>query len=103
MLNIVVLLLCFPKIDMNVHLPMPDESWPLFRIADDIDFNAIIAVPPGLYVEFHCNSDSDVQKLIFDLFQVLCSICLNLSIRNGLQCTFVSVKQIIYTSFDLSV
>ena len=103
MLNIVVLLLCFPKIDMNVHLPMPDESCPLFRIADDIDFNAIIAVPPGLYVEFHCNSDSDVQKLNFDLFQVLCSICLNLSIRNGLQCTFVSVKQIIFTSFDLSV
>ena len=47
---------------------MPDESCPLFRIADDIDFNAIIAVPPGLYVEFHCSSDSDVQKLIFDLF-----------------------------------
>ena len=68
MLNIVVLLLCFPKIDMNVHLPMPEESCPLFRIADDIDLSVIIAVPPGLYVEFHWSSDSDVQKLIFDVF-----------------------------------
>ena len=82
---------------MNVHLPMPDKSCPLFRIADDIDFNAIIAVPLGLssivVLILMCN------KFFFDLFQVLCSICLNLSIRNELQCTFVSVKQIISTFY----
>ena len=99
----VVLLLCFPNIDIHVHLPIPEESCPLFRIADDIDFNAIIAVPPGLYIEFHWSSDSNVQKLIFDLFQVLYSIYLNLSIVKGLQCTFVSLEYMISTSLDLSV
>ena len=99
----IVLLLCFLNIDMNAHLPISEEYCPLFRIDDDFDFNSIITVPSGLYVEFHWRSKSDVQTLIFDLFQVLCSICLNLSVVNGLQCTFVLLKHMMSTSFDLSV
>ena len=96
----VVRLLYFSNIEMNVHLPIPEESCSLLRIADDTVFNAIIAVPTGLYVEFHWRSDFDIQKVIIDLFQVLCSICLNLLVVNDHQ---LALKRMMFTSFDLSV
>lgn len=48
----VVCLLCFPNIEIDIYLLIPEETCPLFRIVDDIDFNAIIVVSPGLYVAF---------------------------------------------------
>ena len=49
---------------MNVHLPIPDESYTFCKTAEEILFKANIAVPPGLESEFHLIFDSEVQKLI---------------------------------------
>ena len=89
----VVLLLCLPNIDINVHVLISEESCLLFRIANDIAFNATIVVPPGLNIELYWRFDSEVQKLILELCQVLYSICFNIEVVNGLLCTLCRLNR----------
>ena len=68
----------YPRIVMNVHLPMPDGSCPFCRTAEEMLLKANIDVPPGLESEFHLIFDSEVQKLILFFGQVSFTVCLNL-------------------------
>ena len=62
---------------MKVHRPIPDESCPFCRTAEEILFKVNIVVPPGLQSEFNLIFDSDVQKLILFFGQASFSVCLN--------------------------
>ena len=42
---VVVLLFCLPSTVMNVHRPIPEGSYPLFKMADDKFLSVVIAVP----------------------------------------------------------
>ena len=63
--RIIVLLLFCGSIVINVHRPIPDISFLLCNIANDILFKVNVVVPPGLKSKFHCRLDSDIYVVIF--------------------------------------
>lgn len=63
---------------MNAHQPIPKGSCPLCEMAEDRFFNTIIAISPGLDVEFQGRLSLEVQYLIFCFCQVLCTIYENI-------------------------
>ena len=75
--NIDVRVLFFPSITMKVHRPIPNESCPFCRTAEEILLKVNIAVTPSLLSEFYFIFDSDVQKIILFFGQASFSVCLN--------------------------
>ena len=63
--RIIILLLFSRSIVINVHRPIPDLSFLLCNIANDILFKVNVVVPPGLKSEFHCKLNSDIYVVIF--------------------------------------